>query len=62
MSGLYISLAELQILMDAAMGSLKISDGIGVWLFTNKQRRDIVNTLLERMGQEKLVIKGDGEG
>ena len=61
MKGLYINLAELQILMDAAIGSLKIHDNVNVWSFGSNQRPATVNALLERMGQEKLAIGDGGE-
>ena len=53
----YVTMAELMVLIDAAMGSLSIIDGRIYWRFPVEQRQRAVNAILARLDDARLEVR-----
>ena len=53
---MYLTLQELMVLIDSAMGSLSVPDKYGIWRFTVEQRGKVADSLIERMNEVRLRI------
>jgi len=56
---MYVTMAEMVVIMDALRASVNIGDCAGVFGYGKESRRSMHNTLLERLDNERIGVKED---